>query len=432
MARVDDGPSPLPGNADQAAARLSSVDGTRLGQDEIENGHSGSDVPDDSSRRDPAGEDVAALPQEEPDPAVKVRQFYQFLTEVTPRIWVVQAIVALNVAVYVAMVASGVHPLQPTVASVVDWGVNYGPKTLGGQPWRLLTSIFVHYGAFHLCFNMIVLWNVGRWVERIFGSLRFAALYLCAGLIGSVASVAVHSHLVSAGASGAVFGVYGALAAFLLSQRGSIDARVVKKLATVAILFVGYNVLYSLKNPIIDLAAHFGGLVGGVIAGWWLARPLTPSLPQEPRRPVIALAAMFVILAVFPSVLPKPPDFEGVVREFSEVESKAVNAYNSLVEAARAGRVTDEAFAKGIEDEVLPAWRHFQPRLKATASQLWNPRQTKVIQALEQYGRDREYSWRQMILALRAHNKPFVEWATRVDAAAVEKFKDSMAQVKAR
>ena len=83
-----------------------------------------SDVSDDSSRRDPAGEDVASLPQEEPNPAARVRQFYQFLAEVTPRIWAVPAIVALNVAVYVAMVASGVHPIQPTVASVVDWGVN--------------------------------------------------------------------------------------------------------------------------------------------------------------------------------------------------------------------------------------------------------------------------------------------------------------------
>lgn len=408
------------------------MDGPRVGQDQIENGHLDSDVSDDSSRRDPAGEDVASLPQEEPNPAARVRQFYQFLAEVTPRIWAVPAIVALNVAVYVAMVASGVHPIQPTVASVVDWGVNYGPKTLGGQPWRLLTSIFVHYGALHLCFNMIVLWNVGRWVERIFGSLRFAALYLCAGLVGSAASVAVHPHLASAGASGAVFGVYGALAGFLLSQRGSIDGRVVKKLATVAIFFVGYNMLYSLKNPTIDLAAHFGGLVGGVVAGWWLARPLTPSLPQQPRRPVIVLAAMFVILAVFPSVLPKPLDFEGVVREFSEVESKAVNAYNSLVEAASAGRVTDEAFAKGIEDEVLPAWRHLQPRLDEAATQLRNPQQTKVLKALRQYGRDRAYSWTQMILALRAHNKPFLDWTTKVDAEAVKKFKDSMAQAKAR
>jgi len=405
---------------------MSSVDGTRVGQGQIDNGRLDSDVSDDSSRRDPAGEDVATLPLEEPNPAARVRQFYQFLAEVTPRIWVVPAIVALNLAVYVAMVASGVHPIQPTVASVVDWGVNYGPKTLGGQPWRLLTSIFVHYGAFHLCFNMIVLWNIGRWVERIFGSLRFAALYLCAGLIGSVTSVAVHPHLVSAGASGAVFGVYGALAAFLLSQRGSIDARVVKKLATVAIFFLGYNVLYSLKSPIIDLAAHVGGLVSGAVAGWWLARPLTPSLPQKLRRPVIVFAAIFVILAVFPSVLPNPPDFEGVVREFSEVESKAVNAYNSLVEAASAGRVTDEAFAKGIEDEVLPVWRHVQPRLDEAATQLRNPQQTKVLKALRQYERDRAYSWTQMILALRAHNKPFLEWTTKVDADAVKKFKDSI------
>ena len=426
MALVDDRALPLPGNPDQAAAPLSSVDGTRVGQDQIENGHLASDLSADSSPREKAGEEVPALPREEPDPAARVRQFYQFLAEVTPRIWVVPAIVALNVVVYAAMVASGVHPLQPTVASVLGWGVNYGPKTLGGQPWRLLTNIFVHYGAIHLCFNTYVLWDAGRRVERIFGSLRFAALYSCAGLIGSATSVAVHPQLASAGASGAVFGVYGALAAFLLSQRGSIDARVVKRLAGVAILFVGYNVLYSLKNPIIDLAAHFGGLMGGAVAGWWLARPLTPSLPQEPRRPVIALAAMFVILAVVPSVLPKPPDFEGVVHEFSGVESKAVNAYNSLVEAASAVRVTDEAFAKGIEDKVLPAWRHLQLRLEAAAAQRWNPQQNKVLQALEQYGRDREYSWTQMILALRAHDKHLVEWTTKVDAAAMKKFKDSI------
>jgi hypothetical protein len=140
---------------------------------------------------------------------------------------------------------------------------------------------------------------------------------------------------------------------------------------------------------------------------------------------VIVFAAIFVILAVFPSVLPKSPDFEGVVREFSEVESKAVNAYNSLVEAASAG-VTDEAFAKGIEDEVLPVWRHVQPRLDEAATQLRNPQQTKVLKALRQYWGDRAYGWTQMILALRAHNKPFLEWTTKADAEAVKKFKDSI------
>jgi rhomboid protease GluP len=413
MADVDDGASPTLGNADLAAAESPSVDGTRVEQGK-------------------AGENVAAPPREELDPAARVRQFYQFLTEVTPHIWVVPAIVALNVAVYAAMVAFGVDPLQPTVASVLAWGANDASKTLGGQPWRLLTSMFVHYGAIHLCSNMFVLWYAGRRVERIFGGLRFAALYLCAGLIGSVASVAVHPQVVSAGASGAVFGIYGALTAFLLSQRGSIDAGVVKKLAGVAVFFVGYNVHSSLNSPVIDLAAHFGGLLGGAAAGWWLARPLSPSLPQEPRRPVIAFAAMFVVLAVIPRILPKPPDLPKVLAEFSVAESNAVKAYNALVESAHAHRLTDEAFAKGIEDKVLPAWRHLQLRLEAAAAQRWNPRQAQMLQAMAQYGRDREYTWTQTILALRSHDTPFLEWTKKVDSAAVEKFRESMKQVKAR
>jgi hypothetical protein len=67
-----------------------------------------------------------------------------------------------------------------------------------------------------------------------------------------------------------------------------------------------------------------------------------------------------------------------------------------------------------------------QLRLEAAAAQRWNPQQNKVLQALEQYGRDREYSWTQMILALRAHDKHLVEWTTKVDAAAMKEFKDSI------
>jgi membrane associated rhomboid family serine protease len=214
-----------------------------------------------------------------------VVDFERFLRTITPRVWLVPAIILVNVAVYVAMVASGVAPFSPSVASVLPWGANYGPRTLGGQPWRLLTSMFIHFGAFHLLLNMVVLWDAGRLLERIYGQARFAAIYLAAGVSGSFASLLIHPQSVGAGASGAVFGVYGALGAFLLRERGALPGPVLSQLSRFAIGFVIYNMLFSMTDSTIDAAAHVGGLLGGAAAGAWLARPLVSTRRGAPRKP---------------------------------------------------------------------------------------------------------------------------------------------------
>ena len=104
--------------------------------------------------------------------------------------------------------------MQMQVATVLEWGANFGPKTMDGQWWRLFTSMFLHFGIIHIGFNMWVLWNVGRLVERLVGNFGFALLYVVSGLLGSVASLAWNPTTISAGASGAVFGVVGALIGF--------------------------------------------------------------------------------------------------------------------------------------------------------------------------------------------------------------------------
>src|SRR5689334_18667309 len=123
------------------------------------------------------------------------------LDAATPAVYLSTLLVAANVAVYVLMVARGVHALSPTTDDLIRCGANYGPMTQAGQWWRLFTSAFVHIGLIHLAMNMIVLWTGGHLIERLFGQVSFAALYAISALGGSLTSVAIHPMTTSAGAS---------------------------------------------------------------------------------------------------------------------------------------------------------------------------------------------------------------------------------------
>ena len=125
------------------------------------------------------------------------------------------------------------------------------------------TSMFLHIGALHLLFNMIVLWQYGWIVERLVGHVAFLAIYLCAGLLGSVTSVLWHPLLVSAGASGAIFGVVGALAGYLVVQRDAVPRAVLSNLSRSTLIFLGFNLYAGLTTAHVDMSAHVGGFIAG-------------------------------------------------------------------------------------------------------------------------------------------------------------------------
>lgn len=185
---------------------------------------------------------------------------------------VVYGLVAANLLVFGAMVAAGVSPFNPEPRELFRWGANFAPATLHGQAWRLLTSTFVHIGVLHLAFNLFVLWVGGLRMERILGHLGFTITYLLSGLMGSVATLAFHPSSVGAGASGAIFGIYGALLGFLIRDRASIPRPVFRAMGKGTLLFLGYNLVFSLK-PGVDLSAHLGGLAAGILCGLALSRP---------------------------------------------------------------------------------------------------------------------------------------------------------------
>src|SRR5580658_1615973 len=129
------------------------------------------------------------------DPAM---EFRARLAAITPDLFVTKILVAMNVAVFLAMILSGVHPLEPAIDSLIRWGADYGPKTItNGQWWRLLMSMFLHIGVIHIAFNMFVLWQVGPFVERLLGNAGFLIVYLVSGIAGALVSVAWNPYVVS-------------------------------------------------------------------------------------------------------------------------------------------------------------------------------------------------------------------------------------------
>ncbi len=340
------------------------------------------------------------------DPKIAFAEFQMHLREITPRVRVMPTVFALNVLVFVAMVATGVSALGPTPDVAVAWGANYGPLTLSGQPWRLVTNFFVHFGVIHLAANMFVLWNAGAIVERLFGPLAFAALYLAAGLTASLLSLAVHPTVVSAGASGAVFGVYGALAAFVLLKRGTIPKVVISRLGGVAGSFIAYNLFFGAAHAGIDNAAHIGGLLGGFAAGAFLIRPLVLDRPNEPRRPALTAAAAIVLAGVVVLVMPRPLDFQAIVRDFGASESTIIDRYNATTGSLGAHKIDMAQAADQIEQTVLPPWRDARSKLESQA-QAWRRKnhatyaQEHLIALLVQVDKVRETGWTQMVAALR-------------------------------
>ena len=149
---------------------------------------------------------------------------------------------------------------------LLDFGAMFGPLIADGQYWRLFTSMFLHVGMMHLLFNSIGLLIFGRIVEGTYGRLRFALIYVLAGLAGSVASYIINSAAIGAGASGAIFGVLGALVAFLVANREMLGEVGRQTLVAIAVL-AAINIFFGFAASGVDNWAHLGGLAGGFALG---------------------------------------------------------------------------------------------------------------------------------------------------------------------
>ncbi|MSQ07726.1 MAG: rhomboid family intramembrane serine protease [Dehalococcoidia bacterium] len=220
------------------------------------------------------------------------------------------AIIAVNILLWIGLTITGG---SENTINLYHWGAKYGggPDSLlsgilDGEWWRLIVPVFLHAGIFHLVANTFGLVAFGGTIERIFGSVSFAAIYLLSGVLGNVASLWWGPDL-GVGASGAVFGMIGAFGAYLLLNRQHLGQIGRQSLTTVGFLIV-INVLFGLLITGVDNAAHVGGLLGGTLIGFALAPQESLAVPSGPihmgpvikrvkARPGVAQIAVVVAVA---------------------------------------------------------------------------------------------------------------------------------------
>jgi rhomboid protease GluP len=153
--------------------------------------------------------------------------------------------------------------------TLVQLGAQVNLFVAAGEYWRLVTAMFLHIGLAHLAFNMYALFILGRDIEGFYGSLRFATIYFISGIAGNVAYYAAGPNAVSAGASGAIFGLVGAEIAFLVSNRALFGSFSRQRLLNLAFLVV-INLAFGFVGRGINNLAHLGGLVAGLALGFAL------------------------------------------------------------------------------------------------------------------------------------------------------------------
>ncbi len=259
----------------------------------------------------------------------------------------------INILIYLIMVFAGVNIFQPDNQSLIDWGANFRPLTLEGEWWRLLTACFIHIGVLHLLLNMYALLYIGLLLEPYLGKTRFLAAYLLSGIFASLTSLWWHDLTVSAGASGAIFGMYGVFLALLTT---SFIERSAKRalLASIA-FFVVYNILNGLKpGSGIDNAAHIGGLLGGLVTGYALMPSLRQYHDNTVKFSIIGMLTIILLFTGFYTFRNLPNDivrYDEKMQRFVSLESMAMEVLQ------RPAGTPDELLLSELRERGIYYWK---------------------------------------------------------------------------
>lgn len=183
----------------------------------------------------------------------------------------------INLFVFLGLCLANFSIVQFSTRSVLAFGANFAPLVENGEWWRFFTSLFLHLSIPHLLFNSISLLFLGRFIEPLLGSVVFLVVYLATGLCASFASFSFNDNVISAGASGAIFGLFGVFIALLLSKmvRPDLRKQLLQNVAGILALNLGMGLFLPVDN-----AAHIGGLVSGTVLGF----ALLPFIRQRLRN----------------------------------------------------------------------------------------------------------------------------------------------------
>ena len=172
------------------------------------------------------------------------------------------------------------------------FGANLDVLTKGGQYYRLITSIFLHIGIWHIFCNMYSLYIIGKEVESFFGKIKYLIIFLLSGVAGSIMALCFNHNTISAGASGAIFGLLGALLYFGYYYRTYLGMAIQKSI--IPVIFI--NLLIGFVFPGISNAAHIGGLVGGILTAMMVGVPNKSA--KKDRINGLILTTLYIVFII--------------------------------------------------------------------------------------------------------------------------------------
>jgi len=294
-------------------------------------------------------EEEALLKQPAQTPKEKIGSFFSIFIPIEGY-FITPILVNLNILIFILMVSTGVDFMSPANESLILWGANFRPITLAGEAWRLITSCFLHIGILHLLMNMYALVYIGVMLEPHLGKTRYTTAYLLTGITGSLASLWWHDYTISAGASGAIFGMYGLFLAMLTTNL--IEKAERNAILPSIALFVGYNLLNGVRGNI-DNAAHIGGLLGGMVIGYAMIPSLKKPGQQTLNYLTISALTVFILASSFIVYKSIPNDiatYDAGIKEFVHTEAKALEVYSLPP------NTPDEKYLQGLK-EGIDGWK---------------------------------------------------------------------------
>lgn len=213
------------------------------------------------------------------------------------------SIILINVIIYFISSFLSRNIVDMNLEVLVDMGALYGPYTVQqGEWWRVGTAMFLHGGMTHLLMNMFSLYLIGRGAEMYFNTKSYMSIYIFSGLVGGLVSLYVHPNSVGIGASGAIFGIFGALAGFFLAHKEKIAAHTKAFMKDFAII-IGINLVIGFSIESVDVSAHIAGLIVGAIGGFLLSKNPKFLLLYNSFMLLVIVAMIFYLPTQYAQIL---------------------------------------------------------------------------------------------------------------------------------
>lgn len=365
-----------------------------------------------------------------PEPIVQPDSLDDVLRHRCPRIHFTLLLIAVNTVVFMLMLQAGASLGHTHNGVQLAWGANFGPATQDGQWWRLGSALFLHFGVIHIAMNLWALWDGGQLVERIYGHLRFIVIYFASGLCGNLLSLVEQGdQAVSGGASGAIFGIYGALLTYLWREREYLHPTEFRWLFWAGALFTAISIALGLLVPGIDNSAHIGGLLSGALLGILLGRPLLDTIPPPPGQRLLSGTLLGLAIAVLVVQIPEPRyrwreevAAREEIREFLDREFRIQANWQDIARHERLDEESPQALAERIEREIAAPYEASFEQLSQLQISPTIPSAAE-IQTLRTYSKQRRDSSQALAKQLRAqaqfgplpplrHGSPFSPPAT--------------------